>query len=121
MTATYETKMDPLATAFDPIIPAPIPVEPPAVEPTEPDAVAELTDQVARMRRWMDAHTVAAARPVLGGGDPAATEAKSLFVERYLRRGDRHGFRGQVAVAGRRLDRRLCPSRVRSTGRSRAR
>ncbi len=103
----YETKMDPLATAFDPVplIPAPIAIDPPADEAVEPDAVAELKDQVARMRRWMEAHTVAAARPTLSGatlagGDPGATEAKSLFVERYLRRGDRHGFEAKSLSLG---------------------
>ncbi len=98
-TDTYETKMDPLATAFDPVaIAAPVAIEPPAVEAETPDPLAELRDQVARMRRWMDAHTVAAARPALSGGAPS--EAKSLFVERYLRRGDRHGFEAKSLSLG---------------------
>ena len=93
---TYETKMDPLATAFDPVPP----IVEPETEATTADPIAELRGEVERMRRWMAAHTVAAARPALSGGDPGATEAKGLFVERYLRRGVLSGIEAKSLSLG---------------------
>ena len=97
---TYETKMDPLATAFDPIPPVAVPLAEPTDEAQAVDPLAELKDQVLRMRRWMEAHTVQAARPALAGGDPGALEAKSLFVERYIRRGEAGGIEAKSLAIG---------------------
>ena len=97
---TYETKMDPLATAFDTPVIAPPTLTDAPTQPDEIDPLAELKNQVLTMRRWMEAHTVQAARPALAGGDPGATEAKSLFVERYLRRGEAHGIEAKSLAIG---------------------
>lgn len=56
-TVAATTTPDPLLAAFDP----PKPQEETPAEPSP------LEQQVQRMQRWMDAHTVAAARPVLAG------------------------------------------------------
>lgn len=101
MTTTphYETKMDANpGTPADPLLAA---FDPPAQEDETPAEPSPLEEQVARMQKWMDAHTVAAARPVLGG----AVQVKSDFTERYLRRGDLAGvelksFNGAVPADG---------------------
>ena len=63
---TIETKMDPLAASFAAMEQPPhdAPESSAAEEAEETATPAEqVADHIAAMKRWMDAHTVVAARP----------------------------------------------------------
>ncbi|MEQ9661832.1 MAG: phage major capsid protein [Parasphingopyxis sp.] len=85
-----ETKMDPLAASFAAFeTPAEdSPAEAPKPEKTPIEAMGE---QLGAMKKWMDAHTVAAARPVLAGSEKAPAE-QTQFTETYIRRGVETGM-----------------------------
>jgi len=97
-----ETKMDPLAASFAAMEEAPHDeVSEEADESTPAEALAR---HMAAMKRWMDAHTVAAARPALEG-TKAMPQGEGDFARQYLRRGleaglERKAFEGTSGPAG---------------------
>jgi len=104
-----ETKMDPLAASFAAMEQAPH-EEAAATESTETDqteeqsAVDKVAEHIAAVKRWMDAHTVASARPALEG-TKSMPRAQSDFTAHYLRRGleiglERKSFDGTSGAAG---------------------
>jgi|GEM_PF-2209587 len=104
-----ETKMDPLAASFAAMEQAPH-EEAAATESTEAEqteeqsAVDKVAEHIAAVKRWMDAHTVASARPALEG-TKSMPRAQSDFTAHYLRRGleiglERKSFDGTSGAAG---------------------
>lgn len=105
-----ETKMDPLAASFAAMEEPPHEGGSPQHEEGEEEQAAEpspieaIARGVAEMKSWMDAHTVAAARPVLEG-TKAMPRRQSDFTAGYLRRGieaglERKAFEGTSPGAG---------------------
>lgn len=89
-----ETKMDPLAASFAAMEEAPHDEVEQAVEaaPEPPKTpIEKMGDQLTQMKSWMDAHTVAAARPALAGKDKPPAK-QSAFTETYIRRGVETGM-----------------------------
>ncbi|MBC2778317.1 phage major capsid protein [Parasphingopyxis sp. GrpM-11] len=94
--------MDPLAASFAAMEEAPH--EEVAEDEAEPTAAEALAEHMAAMKRWMDAHTVAAARPALEG-TKSMPQGEGDFARRYLRRGletglERKAFEGTSGPAG---------------------
>lgn len=108
---TIETKMDPLAASFAAMEQAPhddaaaSEAEAAEEEQAEEQSPAEkVAEHIAAVKRWMDAHTVAAARPVLEG-TKSMPRGEGDFTAHYLRRGlemglERKSFDGTTGPAG---------------------
>ncbi|QLC23653.1 phage major capsid protein [Parasphingopyxis algicola] len=106
-----ETKMDPLAASFAAMEEAPHEEAAPPDGDTATDEQADeqspaekVAEHIAAVKRWMDAHTVAAARPALGG-TKSMPRGEGDFTARYLRRGletglERKSFDGTTGPAG---------------------
>lgn len=91
-----ETKMDPLAASFAAFEEVPHEeAEAPAAAEATP--IEKISAHMAAMKRWMDAHTVAAARPVLAGADKSPAE-QTQFTEAYIRRGVETGIEAKSFV-----------------------
>lgn len=102
-----ETKMDPLAASFAAMEEPPhedvqpgTPAPPAEEKPAEPTPIEKVADHMAQMKRWMDAHTVAAARPVLEGTPKANGQPgkQTEFTETYIRRGVETGVEQKAFV-----------------------
>jgi HK97 family phage major capsid protein len=104
---TIETKMDPLAASFAAMEEAPheeAVAEVETVAEPEQSPAEKVAEHIAAVRRWMDAHTVAAARPALEG-TKSMPRGEGDFTARYLRRGletglERKSFDGTTGPAG---------------------
>ncbi|RED16047.1 phage major capsid protein [Parasphingopyxis lamellibrachiae] len=104
-----ETKMDPLAASFaameqPPHEEAALPENETAEQAEEQSSVDRVAEHIAAVKRWMDAHTVAAARPALEG-TKSMSRGQSDFTAHYLRRGleaglERKSFDGTSGAAG---------------------
>lgn len=101
-----ETKMDPLAASFAAMEQPPheevVAAEDEAAEP-EPTPAEKIAEHIAAVKRWMDAHTVASARPALEG-TKSMPRGQSDFTAHYLRRGleiglERKSFDGTSGAA----------------------
>ncbi|MCA1748680.1 MAG: phage major capsid protein, partial [Sphingomonadales bacterium] len=96
-----ETKMDPLAASFAAMEEPPhediaVAAEEASAEP-ERSPIEKVADHMAQMKRWMDAHTVAAARPALEGASKEPGR-QSAFTETYIRRGVETGIEQKAFV-----------------------
>ncbi len=102
---TIETKMDPLAASFAAMEQAPHEtVDSDAEADDTPSAADTVAEHIAAVKRWMDAHTVVAARPALEG-TKAMSHGEGDFTAHYLRHGletglERKSFDGTSGPAG---------------------